>query len=311
MDPATPLPVEEVIAHLAIADEPLLNTELAELSGLNQAELKLLENSFAKFTAERRRQIIHRLAELAEDNLELNFDAIFKLSLKDPDAEIRSTAIEGLWENEETSLISPFIGLLEQDSSEQVQAAAAAALGKFATLAEHNKLRPTHLARISQMLLAAINDKNKAVEVRHRALEAAAPLSLPEVKQSITDAYHSLDPRLRASAIYSMGKSLDPDWLPILLKELTSPDAELRYEACGACGELEEATAVPGLVRLVDDSDTDVRMAAILALGKIDTIQARECLKKCLKSQDEAVRQTAEQALNELEVREDPLSFQL
>lgn len=311
MEPARPLPIEEIITHLVATDKLLLNTELAELSGLNAAELRLLEELWAEINTERRRQIVRRLVELAEDNLELNFDVIFKSCLNDPDDEVRSTAIEGLWENEETSLISPFINLLEQDSSEQVQAVAATALGKFVILAEHDKLRPIHLVRIRQALMAAIGDKNKSVEVRRRALEAAAPLSLPEVTQAINDAYRSLDPRLRASAIFAMGKSLDPSWLPVLLRELTSPDAELRYEAAGACGELEEATAVPGLIRLLNDSDADVQMAAIQALGKIGTPPARECLKKCLKSQDEAIRQAAEQALNELEIREDPLSFQL
>jgi len=158
---------------------------------------------------------------------------------------------------------------------------------------------------------AAIEDKKKAVEVTRRALEAAAPVSLPEVREAIGNAYKSGIPGLKVSSIYAMGKSCDPVWLPVLLSELSSADAEMRFEAAGACGELEEEEAVPYLITTVDDSDVDVRMAAIRALGKIGNAQAKECLRQCLESNSEAVRQAAEQALNMVEADEDPLSFRL
>ena len=41
----------------------------------------------------------------------------------------------------------------------------------------------------SKLLLAAVNDKDRSIEVRRRALEASAPLSLPEVKEAIMEAY--------------------------------------------------------------------------------------------------------------------------
>mgnify|MGYP003681943460 CR=1 FL=1 len=183
------------------------------------------------------------------------------------------------------------------------------ALGKFAMLAELNKLRPCHIARLSQALLAAIDDKSKSIEVRSRALEAAAPLSLPQVKRAITEAYQSNDAKLRASAIYAMGKNCNRFWLPILLKELAHSDAEIRYEAAGACGELGEEEAVPYLVTLSNDPDAEVRLSAIQALGKIGSTRAKECLEQCLNNPDEALHQAAEQALHELEAEESPLSF--
>lgn len=308
MEPNVSAPVQEAIQHITSSETPL-NTQLTELNGLSAAELSAFNKAWGAISAERRQQIMRRLSELAEDNLELNFDSIFKSGLKDTDAEVRSAAIEGLWENEETSLITPLIELLKNDTSEQVQTAAAIALAKFALLAENNKLRPEYKDRIGQALLAAAGDKNRPTEVRRRALEAAAPLSLPQVKQAIKQAYRSPDARLKVSSLYAMGKSFDPDWLPELLDELASPDAEMRYEACNACGELEAASAVPDIIELVDDSDSDVRLAAILALGKIGTPQARNCIKECLESSNDNIRETAEQAMSEMEAREDPLSF--
>lgn len=306
----TPLPIEETIVELANGNKPLLNSRLTELSNLSSEELEFLKCSWTAIEAKRRRQIVHRLVELAEDNLDLNFDSILKYCLTDQDDEVQSKAIEGLWENEEASLIDLLINLLEQASSEKVQAVAATALGKFTMLAEHKKLRSHHISRIEEALLAAISDNNKPIEVRRRALESAAPLSLPQVKTTIMEAYQSHNSRLKVSSIYAMGKNCDLSWLPILLKELASTDVEVRYEAAGACGELEEEEAtVPCLIRLINDPDIDVQMAAIQALGKIGGITAKECLERRLDDASEAIRQAAEQALKELEAKETPLSF--
>lgn len=303
------LPIEETIAHLSNSDKPLLNSKLAELSNLNSEELALFEKAWAAIEPKRRGQIMYRLVELAEDNFELDFDDIFKSRLKDSDDEVRSKAIEGLWESEETSLIDPLIELLEQDSSEKVQATAATALGKFAMLAELKKLRPSHKSKVCQTLLAVIDDTDKPIEVKRRALEAAAPLSLPQMEKAIVKAYQSGESRLRTSALFAMGKSCNLSWLPILIRELASADAEIRYEAAGACGELGEKEAAPYLVELVDDPDADVQLAAIQALGKTGGPEAKDCLERCLDNSSEVIQRAAEQALYELEAGEDPLSF--
>lgn len=176
-------------------------------------------------------------------------------------------------------------------------------------LAEHKKLRSCHTSRIYQALLATISDKSKPVEVSRRALEAAAPLSLPQVRKAIIEAYRGHNSKLRISAIYAMGKNCDHSWLPILLKELASADAEIRYEAVRACGELGEEKTTPYLIKLINDTDIDVQSAAIQALGKIDGSEAKKYLEQCQNNPSEAIRQATEQALQELEVWESPFSF--
>lgn len=304
MEPNLPSSMDEIIIELSNNDKPLINSRLTELSNLNSEELELFKGSWTAIEPKRRRHIVYRLVELAEDNFSLNFDSIFKYCIKDEDDEVRSKAIEGLWENEEPSIINPLIDLVVQDSSEKVQAAASTALGKFVLLAEHRKLRSDYLSKILEVLLHAINDKNQPIEVRSRALEAVAPLSLPQVKTVIIDAYQSHDFRLKVSSIYAMGKNCDAAWLSILLDELASADTEIRYEAACACGELEEEEAVPCLIRLLNDPDIDVQMAVIQALGKIGGAKAKECLESCLNNSSEPIRQAAEQALNEMEVKE-------
>jgi len=309
MEPPTPSSIKETIAGLGNTDQPLLSSRLVDLSNLNSEELRFLEQVWVEIEPERRRQIVYRLVELAEDNLQLNFDSIFWNCLKDQDAEVRCKAIEGLWENEETSLINSLINLLEEDSLEKVQAAAATALGRFAMLAEHKKLRSCHASKVCRALLAALGDESKPIEVKCRALEAVAPLSLPQIEKAIREAYQSRSAKLRISAIYAMGKSCDGSWLPVLLRELASADAEIRYEAAGACGELGEEEAVPYLIKLISDPDADVQLGAIQALSKIGGTEAKECLAQCLNNPNEVISQMAEQALQELKAGEDPFSF--
>ena len=301
-------PIEEIITDLGNSDKPLLSSRLTDLASLGSDELKLLEQIWPTIEPERRQQIVSRLVELIEDNFDLNFDVIFKICLTDQDAEVRSKAIEGLWENEEPSLTNALIDLLEHDSSEKVQAAAATALGRFAMLAEHQKLRSSHTSRVYQALLAAISNQSNPIEVKRRALEAVAPLGLPEVEKAIGEAYQSGDSKLRVSSIYAMGKNCNPCWLSILLKELDSHDAEIRYEAAGACGELGEEEAVAHLIELVDDPDIEVQLAAIRALGQIGGTEAKNFLEECLDDPNEVIQQAAKQALYELEEGEEPFS---
>lgn len=311
MEPSVPYPIDDIIAQLADNDQPLLSSKLAELSNLSKEALTHFQLVWETIDPVRQRQIVGRLVELAEDNLVLNFDDIFKSCLQDEDIEVQCQAIEGLWDNEETSLINPLLKMLEEGDSEKVKAAAATALGKYTLLAEHNKLRADHAAVIQEALLKVIADNSRPTEVRRRALEAASPLSIPQVRISIREAHESDNIALKISAIYAMGKNCDPSWLPILLEELTNPDAEIRYEAAVACGELEDEAAVPHLIELTDDPDSDVVMVTIQALGKIGGTMAGEHLEQCLGNTTEAVRQMVEQTLSEMATDGNQLSSRL
>ncbi len=293
-------PIEEIITDMADSDKPLLNSSLVGLSNIIPEDLNFLKEVWPTIKPERRRQIVSRLVEFAEDNFELDFDSIFKNRLSDQDAEVRSKAIEGLWENEEPSLIKKLIDLMEQDNSKLVQATAATGLGKFAMLAEQQKLRPTYTSKIYQSLLAVVNDRIKPIEVKRRALEAIAPLDSPEVEKAIGEAYRSSNHRLRVSSIYAMGKNGNPSWLSILLDEAGSPDPEIRYEVVRACGELGEEEAVPYLIKLAADPDVEVQLAAIETLGHIGGTEAKNFLEQCLDDPNETVQQATEQVLEDL-----------
>ena len=303
------LPIENYLNDLKDNSKPLSASKLASLSGLSVEESVLFKNAWEDIDVDRRRQIASQLVEITQSNYHLEFDEAFRIILKDGDTKTRLFAIEGLRDCEDRSFINPFMELIDKAYDDQTRAAAAAALVKFAILAELGKLRSCQSSQIENALMGLIRNKSERTEVRRRAIEAIAPLSIPQVKEIIRRAYDSTNPELKRSALCAMGRNCDPVWLPFLLKELRNPDPETRYEAAVACGELCAPETVPQLLKLTRDTDIQVQIAAISSLGHIGSIEAKGELQRQLNSSDERIQQAAEVALEELGFAEDPLSF--
>ena len=298
--------LEKLLTELGDENKNILASHLVHLSDLPSQELEAFARAWEKTPTSRRHQLVSHLVSLAEDNSELNFDTIFRVILGDPDAEVRNKAVGGLAECEDPQFIEPLLELAQRDTSEEVRAAAISALGHFALLAELQKIRPKYGLRIMEALIALIRDQDQPLIVRRRAVEAVAPLSQPEIKKAITEAYLSPLLPLKVSALYAMGRNSDSQWLPILLPELRSPMVEIRYEAAGALGELGDEAAIPHLVPPCYDEDVQVQEAAVRALGKIGGPEARLALRQCLQQADARLRQAIQEALTELESVEDP-----
>lgn len=300
--------LESYLDELSHRDVPLSSAKLSNLSALSRNKVALVQRAWPGIEVERRRLILEELTNLAEYDVELDFEAIYRIALNDEDDEVRSTAIEVLWECEDRSLIDPLITLMRQDRSEVVRAAAAAALGRFVLLAEFEELSPKDAAKVETALFSTLEDKQESVEVRRRAIEAISALSRPTVKEIIRQAYQGSDPSLKAGALYAMGRNFDPVWLPTLITELASDDPEMRFEAASACGELEDERAVPYLVLLAHDDDDQVQGTAIAALGRIGGDEAKRELERLLNDSNEMVQIAAAEALQDLEFEGDPLS---
>jgi HEAT repeat protein len=292
------------LARIRKGSDAARYAQLVPFSDMSSEELTRFKEVWGGMDADSQYKLLSRMVALAEEKVDVNFDRVMELCLSSPDDRLKVKAIEGLWENREVSHLSRLMELLRRDSSEEVRAAAAIALGHFAMLAELEELRPAHGEAVSHALLTAFNDRREHLEVRCRALEAIAPMSSPEVVKIIHEAHLSGDGKLKASAIYAMGQNCDPVWLPLLREELKSPDPEIRFEAAGACGECGDEEAVPFLVPLLEDSDIQVRLAAIESLGRIGGTRARAALRRCSKDEDSDICQAAADALEEMKAAE-------
>jgi len=303
--------LERYLDELADPGRPLRISQVERLANLGPEDLALVRERWLQIPANRRRKLLAEAAELAEDNVELNFDGLMLVGLEDPDAQVRAAAVAGLWENDSRKVLVRLLGLLEGDPAEEVRAAAATVLGRHCARAQADGLLPRDSARLRETLLRVFEAEGESIEVRRRALEAVGVFDDERVAAAIERAYRHPDRRLRVSAVYAMGRSCNRRWLPLLNEALSSPDPEVRFEAVRACGEIGDRTMVARVVGLLEDPDLEVRLAAIGALGKIGGGAAKRVLQRYLTHPDEAVRDAADEALAELRFFEDPLGRSL
>ena len=285
------------------------SADFYEISDLSPAELGLFAAAWYPLPIERQRAIASTMVELAEDNPELDFAAIFKLCLRGDDEPLLKIVIDGLWEHEDRSVIPALLDVLRSDKGSEVRAAAAIALGRFPMLVQQGKLLAKDGEVIHDNLMQVLEDEEEPLDVRRRCMEALAPFNTMEINQHITLAYESLDPDFRASSIFAMGRTGEVGWLPILLQELQNEEPTIRYETAHACGELGEEDAVPHLILLLEDDDSEVQLAGIGALGKIGGPLAKKVLKSLVKDGDANLEEAARIELEDLEFDEDPQGF--
>jgi HEAT repeat protein len=302
---------QDFLAELEDDSHSIKAARLSRLSQLADEERILFQKAWSRFSDKRRRQVIRQLVDLAEDNVELNFDNIFLLSLSDSDPRVRADAIRGLWEYDNRDLIEPLIHLLRADGDTDVRAEAALGLGRFVLQWEFGALRDRYFRRVEDVLRQALTDGEEEMEVRARALEAIGSCSLPWVRQAIRHAYNGSERQLKVSAVHAMGRNCDPNWLPILYQELSSGDAEMRYEAALACGSVADEAAVPRLSPLLEDDDAEVRAVTIAALGEIGGREAKAVLMRYVDHPSRTVREAVREALSLADFDEDPFPFSI
>jgi HEAT repeat protein len=303
--------LQRLLRQLGSEPDAIPFSRLYKLSDLVGEQLAEFRAVWETLPPVRRRRLIYALVELAEASFQVNFDAIFRYCLDDPDDQVRAAAIDGLWENEEVSLVSSLLTMLRADPSAQVRAAAATGLGRYVLAGQLEQLAETTQARIIAALLAVIHLPDESLQVRRRAVESVAYACTPEVIDVLELAYYDEDESMRISAVTGMGRSCDEQWTDIVLKELESPSPAMRYEAAWACGELGLRQAVPFLADLMNDRDRQVRNATIWALGQIGGELAKQLLLAAYADADEDTEAALDEALAEHALLEEKLDFLL
>ena len=292
--------LSEIINHMK-TETALKSSELAAFSDLSTEDIIKVRMSWEFLSVEFKRSVAERLIELADNDATLSFDNLFRFMLADKDEQIKILAIQGLWENDQPSLLEPLIRLLEKDKSQAVRAEAAGALSKYALLAEMGELREALATRVAHVLFKIIENTTENIEVKARALEAIATLSQPKVAEVIRQAYASGTSRLKQASICAMGHSVNYTWIPILIAELNSEEPAERYEAVMAMGEFEDENTVAYLHACTKDDDLEVRLATVQTLKKIGGREAKSLLGEMSNDPSNNVAEAAMQAMAEME----------
>ncbi|MBO9309389.1 MAG: HEAT repeat domain-containing protein [Chloroflexi bacterium] len=278
---------EDIIRDLTSDEVPITKGLVRRLSNLGEPERQALVRVWGGISVERRRQVLHEIAELSETEFDTDFSAVTYLALTDLHDDLREAAIEASWPDESVEMFNRLLSMASVDSSPAVRAAAVSALGRFILQAELGKFSPMQARQAERVALRLYNNRNEDVRVRCRALEAIANSSRAEVIGMIEESYRDGDSRLRAAALYAMGRTCDRRWASTVLRELNSDDPAIRFEALRAAGELGLEEAVPLIGELVTGADRQTLEMAIWALGEIGGGESQRVLEELFKHAEE------------------------
>ncbi|MFL2639970.1 MAG: HEAT repeat domain-containing protein [Dehalococcoidia bacterium] len=298
---------ENILKHIEDGKMPVASLDIASLSDLDIGSANKVSNTLSTLELEREIQILDHLLNVSEDRFDVNFDEIFINKLNSDREEIREISIRGLWEYDERTLIEPLLEKLTEDDSTAVRIAAAIGIRRFSILAEEGKLLDRDSDKIYETLQSLIDDDHSdiqeeiPVDIKRRIIEALSPYNTPEIHDIILDNYHSLDERLRASAIFSMGENGDSDWIPYILDEMDNSNPEIRFEAAGAAGRIGDESLIPDLARMGNDDSFEVVSQVITALNLIGGSNSIKVLTRFLQHENNNVRSVAQDALENME----------
>jgi HEAT repeat protein len=301
---------ESVLATLVDPEKRPTAQELVDFSDLDDAELRALSDAWADLAPDRRLRLLTDLTDLSQDNVELNFDAIFRNALTDEEPEARVAALRGLYEYEGRDLIPPLAELLRDDPAPEVRREAAVALGRYALAAELGYLRSDDTDRIKGVLIESAEDLEEDERVRARAIEALGAISGEDTENLIESIYQEEESLwLKVGAVDAMGRSCNDNWLPLIIQEMENPAPEMRHAAAFAAGEIGEEDAIEPLKRMaIEDPDREVKLVAVHALSEIGGPLARVALKSVLYEGDDELQQAVQEAMTEVSFQEDPLN---
>jgi HEAT repeat protein len=249
----------------------------------------------------------------------------FREYIEDEDAEVRSLALDGLWDYPVPELIAPLFEMARNDASQEVRSKAIVTLGRYIyegdmadydfnwggmeELMREDELPEEDFLRVKDFLLELVRDESQPLDSRRFAIEALSFLNKPEVQDLIMAAYAHPDVKMKVSAIFAMGRQGNQRWADTLLKELDSEVKELQYEAVRAAGEAYLDKAVPRLKELALAEDRELQLEAIWGLGKIGGEGVPEFLYDLADDEDKEIREIAEAALEELSLWSEDLDW--
>ena len=277
------------------------------MSDLSSEDRATLRDVWPMLPAQRRRLLVSDLASMSEDNIDLDFRHVFLLSLEDSDAQVRVTAIEGLYEDDSRLLLDRLVSMLRLDPDEEVREAAARALGRFTYLAQCGKLG-ARTEPLREALLQSARDADEQADVRRRAIEALGYFNDDGEVQTLIMGAYERGGRQAESALFAMGRSMETRWQRIELDEFESERPSMRYEAAHAAGEMVLDDVLPYQARVIGDAELEVRLSAVWALAHIGGKPAAEALVRALKSKESAMREAAQEAMEEIAFSANPLN---
>ena len=304
---------DDVINNLLDSKKPFNPQFLHFFSDISIDDLDKIKSIWSEITRDRKYNLLRDLESLMEANTLVSCDEIGYFALQDDDPRIRSQAIPLLWECSDIKLISIFMNFLQNDSNFEVNASAAAALGKFVLLGELEEI-PEEPAKMVQDLLINEYIKTENDTTKRRILESLGYSSNEKVNQFISSALKKDDKKWHLSALFAISRSANNIWDKVVAEKLTDLDPDIQIEAIKAAGELEIEFAKEQIIEFMKSStpDEELHMQAIWALSKIGGNEIKELFEEMIEeSEDDEKADILEMAMDNLDLANGIPSFGL
>ena len=268
-----------IIEELLDNSKPFSPVHLNRFSDLNPRDLALLEKNWALVNPERRLGLMEDLAEMAEIDVLVTFDAVSRLALADSDARVRAVAVSMYQESDDETILPRLIELAKSDPDSSVRANAVSTLGHYIYMGELEEVSPEALASALEAAQAVYASAAPEL-VRRRALEALGFSNLAEVPDYIQKAYDTGKRDWMISALFAMGRSADERWHGLVLENLDNDDEEIQFEAVRAAGELSISAARELLIDRIEEGieNDEIRAAAAWSLSQIGGLEVEKVL---------------------------------
>ena len=223
--------MKDYLNELDQQPEDIKTSTLLEMSDLSGEDVENFSDIWSKLESEIKVKILKRLTELAEYDVQLDFTSICKLCLSAPEPIVRKSALDGLWELQDRTFIQPLIEILINDTDSAVKSAAAIALNSFAQMHQNGKLIERDSSKIFDALMQTIEKGQEENADISRTVEAIGYLSGQQVEDTLTKFHRNKNSQLRQSAIFAMGRTAQPKWLDLILKDFNDANPAIRFEA--------------------------------------------------------------------------------
>lgn len=246
----------------------------------------LLTDLFSSSKWAVRVRAIRALKMLGKQMPELIVQALTDALAEDTSKDVRAAAAEALGQLEERAPRASLI-LALGDLEWNVRASVIQALGKL------GQKVPV------QTLLTALQDDEEP-SVRAAAASALGRLKQPELLDPLIRALQDHDFIVRLAVVQALGKQDEHFPTTVLITTLKDKDEDVRLEALKALGERAEQVPIRVLVGALEDEDEDIRLMALKLLREHKEQIPLEPLLFRLKDQSEHVRTEAEKLLGRL-----------
>ena len=304
---------DDVIINLLDSNKPFNPLFLHFFSDMSIDDLDKIKSIWSEVNGDRKYNLLRNLESLIEANTLVSCDEIGYFALQDDDPRIRSQAIPLLWECSDINLISIFINFLQNDINFEVNASAAAALGKFVLLGELEEI-PEEPAKMVQDLLINEYLITENESTKQRILESLGYSSNEKVNQFISSALKKDDKKWHLSALFAISRSANNLWEKVVLEKLTDLDPDIQIEAIKAAGELEIESAKEQIIEFLKNStpDEELHTQATWTLSKIGGNDIKELFEDMIEeSENDEKADILEMALDNLDLTNGLPSFGL